>query len=583
MKTTYTIMNTLFQKSPLCLATVLLGCSVQALAAPDAGGLLREEIRREEASSLKPKSVAPVQAADAPKPLKTTGPKVNVTGYRIVGLSDVSENDAQEFLQDYNNQTISLDGLHDVAERFEVWLRTKGLFTARAYIPPQDIRGGEVEMRVLVGKIEGVDVKLTAGSRVSEATISNLMSTALPSGSAMVQAQLERGILLANDLPATSARVVLVPGNELGGSRVLVEAAQGALVSGNVDLDNTGSRYTGEWRLGTSVAINDPMGRGDQFTARLAASEGSVLARVGYLVPIGADGWKVGANYIDSRYKLCCAEEVAVLQSEGGATAASGFVTYPVIRSRLNNLSVTGSISQRKLTNRAAGTVTSDKKSQGITLGLSGDRSNMLGWSGLGGFTIYGVQLTAGNINLDAVANEQTQDEAGAQTQGNFAKVYFQASHLMRLTKQSALYAATSAQYAGKNLDSSEKFVLGGAQGVRAYPSGEGAGDSGWMLNLEYRYEINNKWSALGFMDYGSVQQRKKLYDNWNSSNPNVPNNYDLSGVGGSLAWTPAPGRQVMLTLATRTGDNPARDANGNNSDGRSGATRLWLQSTFAF
>jgi len=38
------------------------------------------------------------------------------------------------------------------------------------------------------------------------------------------------------------------------------------------------------------------------------------------------------------------------------------------------------------------------------------------------------------------------------------------------------VYGRVSAQWASKNLDSSQKFGLGGPNGVRAYPSGEGYG-----------------------------------------------------------------------------------------------------------
>jgi hemolysin activation/secretion protein len=50
------------------------------------------------------------------------------------------------------------------------------------------------------------------------------------------------------------------------------------------------------------------------------------------------------------------------------------------------------------------------------------------------------------------------------------------------------LYASFSGQRASKNLDSSEEFFLGGPNGVRAYPQGEGAGDEGWLSRLELRH-----------------------------------------------------------------------------------------------
>ena len=39
-------------------------------------------------------------------------------------------------------------------------------------------------------------------------------------------------------------------------------------------------------------------------------------------------------------------------------------------------------------------------------------------------------------------------------------------------------------QLSSKNLDSSEKFTLGGIGGVEAYPSGEASGDEGRKISL---------------------------------------------------------------------------------------------------
>jgi hemolysin activation/secretion protein len=136
---------------------------------------------------------------------------------------------------------------------------------------------------------------------------------------------------------------------------------------------------------------------------------------------------------------------------------------------------------------------------------------------------------------------------------------------------------------ANKNLDSSEKFVLGGPQGVRAYPTGEASGDEGWLLNLEWRQELNNEWRVVGFVDHGQITLHNTPWANWNAATPNLSNRYSLSGAGVSAVWTPMPGTQISTTLATRLGNNPARDATGRDSDNRSSDTRVWVQGSVAF
>jgi hypothetical protein len=62
-----------------------------------------------------------------------------------------------------------------------------------------------------------------------------------------------------------------------------------------------------------------------------------------------------------------------------------------------------------------------------------------------------------------------------------------------------------SGQTASKNLDSSEKFSLGGINGVRAYPQGEASGDEGYRGTVELRHNVMPNVQATVFYDWGKV------------------------------------------------------------------------------
>ena len=117
--------------------------------------------------------------------------------------------------------------------------------------------------------------------------------------------------------------------------------------------------------------------------------------------------------------------------------------------------------------------------------------------------------------------------------------------------------------------------------GVRAYPIGEGAGDQGWLGNLELRYELpvvsplgNLQW--IGFVDTGQI----KLHDSpWPGSVTTFTgnNSYTLSGIGMGLNLTKGTAYAVHFAWATTLGGNPGRSLTGLNSDGRSDDSRIWL------
>lgn len=571
------------RNTSLCpTAVLMLLCAAGAQAAPpDAGSLLRDEMRRDQPAApiMPPK----VEAAPSAPQTPDTGPKTQINRFHFVGLRTTPESEAQAFLAPFTGQAHSLEGLHKIAEKFEQWLRARGLFAARAYIPPQDIKNGDVEIRVLEGHVEGIDIKRSPDTRLSDETLRAAVASALPVGGSLEQSKLERSVLLLNDLPVTSARAVLVPGKEQGGSRVVVETAQGPIPSGNIEVDNTGNRFTGDWRLGAGLTLNDPFGVGDQWSLRASKSQGSEFVRGAYTLPLGSSGLKAGVSLIQSNYKLCCDSAVASLNSNGEATALSGFMTYPLIRARTSNLALSANVTSRDFVNRSLNATTSDKESKTLMLGVNGDWSDAAGLTGLGAYSSYSLQWTSGRLNLDAWAADKTQDAASSNSQGNFDKWNAQFSHLLRVSGSSALYAAISAQWASKNLDSSEKFGLGGPQGVRAYPAGEATGDEGWLLNLEWRNELIKDWRLVAFVDYGEVRLHRNTWANWNAATPSLSNRYALSGVGATATWTPTPSSQFSATLATRLGENPACDASGRDSDNRSARPQLWLHGSVTF
>jgi len=125
-----------------------------------------------------------------------------------------------------------------------------------------------------------------------------------------------------------------------------------------------------------------------------------------------------------------------------------------------------------------------------------------------------------------------------------------------------------TAQRASKNLDSSEKFVLGGVYGIRAYPQGEAAGDQGWLASLELRQALMPGWQGSVFYDAGGVDINRQPFIAGD-------NKRRLSGYGIGLAAS-FDAFSVSATLAWRGGSAaPTSD--------RDKSPRLWLQGNWRF
>lgn len=309
-------------------------------------------------------------------------------------------------------------------------------------------------------------------------------------------------MLLLQDTPGvSSSRATLQPGASVGTSELLIDLQPAEPYTGNVVLDNHGSRYTGEYRLAATLNLASPLRIGDQLSVS-ALSSGTNLSygRLAYQLPLGSDGLRVGAAYSDIRYKL--GQEFEALQAHGTARSASMFAAYPFIRSPLKNLSGTVSVEDKRLNDYVDATSTQTGKKVSVTsLGLSGSLQDALGGGGISNFDLA---LALGRLNINS-PSALAIDAASAQSNGGYSRVSYAASRLQRLTNATMLSISVTGQQAGKNLDSSEKFSLGGANGVRAYPQGEASGDEGYRATLELRHSLTANLQATLFYDVGHV------------------------------------------------------------------------------
>jgi hemolysin activation/secretion protein len=280
-----------------------------------------------------------------------------------------------------------------------------------------------------------------------------------------------------------------------------------------------------------------------------------------YQLPFGGRGLQLGAAGSAMRYRLV--QDFAALQSHGQADIGSAYALFPLLRARLRNLSLQAGFDHKRMTDRSDSTgAFSDKTVDSLMLGASGDLVD--GLAG-GGANSWSLSYSLGSLALDTV--NAALDSAGHRSAGRYGKWSAMAGRQQRLEGLGpdwGLSAQISGQFStgGKNLDSSEKLSLGGAQGVRAYPQGEAASDDAWLATLELRRVIGSAWQLVGFFDAGSGRL----------SHAPLPaerqNTRHLAGAGlsGSYQWPGGP--SWTASLAWRTTGSPLSD--------RDRSPRLW-------
>ena len=474
------------------------------------------------------------------------GARIRVDTLRVTGATMFREGELVAATGFVPGSELTLPELRNAAAAITRFYNSRGYLLAQAYLPAQDVLEGTVTIAVIEGRYGAIDLRNQ--TRLSDGVARRILDGLNP-GDPVAIGPVERRLLLLSDIPGVLVHSTLSPGAQVGASDLTVDLEPGPRISGSLEADNAGNRYTGAYRFGGSVNVNNPTGLGDQLSLRLLAStEGLAYGRAAYQVPIGAA--TVGVAYTHMRYDL--GREFSALDAGGSADIASVFASYPVIRSRNANLYALASVDTKFLTDEI-GLVSqvSDKTIRSLTVGLRGDSRDSVGG---GGWNAGSIFLTTGELDIERPI-ERASDALTARAQGGFNKLQYAASRLQTVSGPLSVYGAVRGQVATDNLDSSEKMELGGAYAVRAYPEGEAYGDEGYVATFEARLALD-QWTAtlpgrfqlIGFVDAGEIDF---AHDPWFAG----PNHARRSGAGVGLTWSGPDDLIVRVSYARRLGD----------------------------
>ena len=500
-------------------------------------------------------------------------------GFKVRGNAYINDATIQAELRPLVGTLLTQDNLQRATEKITALYQKNGLL-AIAEMPAQDLTSGWAQIKIVEAKFAGAVMEDPQGQLSNTTLPIKMVERLQPKGEVVSLQALDRAAALMNEIPGVEAKVSLRPGDKPGETQAVATILPGKAVEGSMAVDNAGARATGETRESAKVTLNNPLKMGDAASAQLLHSEGLDYQKYSYNVPVGDAGWRAGVNASTMQYKVVSSEFVN-LDAKGPSSTRGVDLTIPLVRENADNVSLQLAYDQKKFKNEALNAVQSNYSGNALTAYLEANHNN-----GKGGETSASVQVVKGTIDLsNSTAAHQLNDAATTQTEGPYSKVRVALTHKEDLDTRNTVVVSGQSQWANKNLDGSERFYLGGMQGVRAYPTNEAGGSLGQMLSLEWQKHFNlnqNRWTAAGFYDTGRVTVNK----NNDFTGAASPNQYSLSGAGVWLGTTvrhPYGVSTLRLIAAHRLGNNPGASTNGNDQDGTRVLNRYRFSLNHAF
>ncbi|PWC54645.1 hypothetical protein TSO221_07420 [Azospirillum sp. TSO22-1] len=525
--------------------------SVTVAAPPDAGQLLQQMERDVPAPS--PPQLLP-KPPPAPAPMRDTGgPTVVVKAFRFTGNTRLSDADLAAAVAGFLNRPLSFADLQLAAAAAAEAYR-KGKWVVRAYLPEQDIVDGVVAIHIVEAVFGGVRLEGPPANRIDTDRIRATIERAQPEGTAANTDRLDRALLLLGDLPGLSVQGTLRSGRNERETELLLRSQDRPLVTGTAAVDNFGAESTGVVRGTGNLFLNSPFGWGDQAVVSAIGSRGNWYGRLAWSLPVGYDGWRVGVSGSYLKYTLI-SSSFSGLDALGSSTTAGVNASWPVLRTRAANVYLLLNADHRRLDNRAVGATVSKYAVTAASAGLNGNLHD--DWLGPNGITTAAVTVTRGRVGSGHPG-------LGDATPGDtvrYSKLRYALGREQQITDDVSVFAGLSGQMADHTLDSSERFYVGGPDGVRAYPVDKAGGSRGRMINAELRWRLPENLNAALFYDRGRLD-----------------GGHGLQSAGVALSWQAEFGLLVRAVWANSLGRDP--DAPPGDTGSRS---HVWLSATQPF
>lgn len=557
---------------------------------PDAGAL-GNQLRQETTLPPAPPAAAPlVLPADnqarrrLADDLHTTVVvrKVVFTG-NPPGYRGTTDSDLQKQVAGFLNRPLTFSALQDMAQQVTDLYRQNGLLVARAVLPPQTLKDGVLTIQVIPGRYAADQV--SNATALKSSVVQRVVRSTTPEGEVVTHRQLVREALLLNEIPGVSAQVTLAAGDRQGTTQPQVTMTPGKRYGGYVGLDNQGDPSTGRSRVMAGVYANELLGYGDQLRVDLLdAWEKSDLfnGAIDYSALVDGYGTRAGVNYSHLNYHYT----LSGLAFDGYSDNWGLYVTHPWIRTEGARVDVRLDAGQQFLTDKypqAFAQALSDGERNGRkqvnsgTLSLQGSVASVPG--GVSAFTLSG---TVGDMDY---RNTAARAFGGVNTTGQFSRFNYRVNHTQDVWGPLSFFAALNGQMTDHNLDSSQKFLMGGPGAVRAYDVGDGSVDEGNVVTAEirstWRLPDMVSWShpsltVAAFYDQGWGEQYRENRTATGGRLADRDNRFSLAGSGLYATVADAGNYALTLTWARRTGDaDPV--------SGHDDRNRFWVSAVKSF
>jgi hemolysin activation/secretion protein len=529
-------------------AALFVGCLnslawAQTVPAPEDGARVSERF----ATPVAPLSTGPavkVVLESTEPPASASAVQLSIANITVSGSSVYSAAEWQEMTTGVRGQ-VPLSAIYDLAQTLTARYSADGYFLSRVIVPPQELdpTSASVRLEVVEGWIDEVVWPAEiAGYRDFFSYYSRKITAERP----VTITTLERYLLLAGDLPGFEFESTLEPSTDNPGASRLVLTTKQKGVEAFAAADNQGTDGRGPYQFSTGLTLNNALRQHERLSGAFSGSfetDELLYGQLRYDQVLNAEGLTAALSVTADGGKPGTTQ-LRTLMFESRSLTFVGELSFPLIRTRTQNLSLFGNVFAKNYQSDALGSRFNEDRLRGVRAGFRYDRFDQ--WNGI---TQFSATVSQGIDGLGSTANSNLL-ASRASGRVDFSKIEASLTRFQSLGQGFSLVGRLNGQYAGTPLLSSEECGYGGSTFGRGFDSSALTGDHCLLAMAELRYDVPSlpdditQAQVFGFADYGKVWRRAPVTGVAASANA------ASAGAGLRLGWQDR--LSAELTVAKR-------------------------------
>lgn len=403
---------------------------------------------------------------------------------KFTGNTQFTEEQLMDLICEKIGQEVTINDLIGYANMVTEFYQQRGYISTIAYLPPQKVQDGNVEIVIMEGKYGKVEIEGNKWARDKFVRATYLKDKNIETDKVLNVLDIQETLREMNASRYMKAQVSMNDNEESAQyTDLTLQMKDRFPIDFDFRFDNQGRDAIGLNRAVFFAGMYNLTGWGDKLLSTTSLARRSVSQGVFYSIPVGRHETKINLGYSYSGVTM--GEDLKDLDIKGSSHNFFGGVSRRLVKTE--NYKLYGDISldirNTKTTIGEQKLTLYDYKTRALRVNLTNIKDDFYGkWFGNIGASV-GLPIMGASDEYDGYHYDWLPTN-------KFVKVNANISRLQILPMRSMAIIQAGGQWASHGLYPSEKMQFGGISTVRGYEEGFFLNDYGVTASLELRSHI---------------------------------------------------------------------------------------------